>query len=552
MSRLSLRLKVTLGFTAAMAVVLAATGLFLYLRFESELNQSLERDLRARVDDVRTLLAQSDTGLREAGGAALASTGDRLAQVLDARGGVIDFTPPLGSRPMLARAELARAQHGTVSVTERNVAGIQGAVRILATPVRAQDRNLIVAAGASLASHDRALGNLASLLLIGGPAALAFAAAIGFAVTTGALRRVETMRRRAQEISLARPGSRLPVPAANDDIGRLARTLNEMLARGEAAFAQERSFVADASHELRTPLSILRAELEVALHRPGGREELLSAVAAAAQETDRLSRLADDLLTLASADGGRLPVARSRVNVDELLERVRARFVDRVRRQRRALVIAGSSHLVIEADPVRLEQGIGKLVDNAVRYGAGSTVLSAVLNENRVELHVSDEGEGFPGPFVAHAFERFSRADAARTSEGTGLGLAIVEAVAQAHGGSAHVGNLAGGGADAWLSLPVVSGVRQDPRGQASGRGQDPGVERVQAVAQVGDLKVGLERERALAGIDALADPIGTRERVRVTRPGGARLGIHDGGLLAGRDLSADVAREVKREREVE
>ena len=151
----------------------------------------------------------------------------------------------------------------------------------------------------------------------------------GYLLAGAALRPVEAMRRRAAAITAATPGSRLPVPAANDEIARLAETLNDMLGRLEAALRHEQRFVSDASHELRTPLALLRTELELALRRTRTHDELEAAVRSAAEETERLTRLAEDLLLVARADHGELPVRRERIHARELLERVASRFAGR-------------------------------------------------------------------------------------------------------------------------------------------------------------------------------------------------------------------------------
>jgi two-component system OmpR family sensor kinase len=280
------------------------------------------------------------------------------------------------------------------------------------------------------------------------------ASLLGYAVATLALSSVESMRRRAQHISLGEPGQRLPVPRANDELARLARTLNEMLGRNETAFQRERTFVADASHELRSPLAILRAELDVALVGESSHEELKHAVSSAAEEADRLSRLAEDLLMLAEADQGSLPIRREPIDIAQSLERLKERFAQRARAAGGAIVTRAPHGLRMRADPLRLEQALGNLLDNALRHGAHTVVVQAERRGRTVELKVSDDGPGFPPQFIRGAFERFTRADRTRTTGGAGLGLSIVRSIARAHGGEAHVSNAAGGGATVWLSIP--------------------------------------------------------------------------------------------------
>ncbi len=229
------------------------------------------------------------------------------------------------------------------------------------------------------------------------------------------------MRRRAAEVSGDDPGARLPLPEANDEIRRLGTTLNEMLDRLEEGIERERRFTADASHELRTPLALLETELELALRRPRSPEELRAALRSAAEEVDRLRRLADDLLVLAQLDGGRVPLRREPIAAEDLLETVARRFAARAAEHGRSLDVDGSN-VRLEGDRLRLEQALGNLVDNALRHGAGAVRLEASSADGTVEFRVSDEGTGFPHDFLPHAFERFSRPDSARSGGSAGLG----------------------------------------------------------------------------------------------------------------------------------
>jgi signal transduction histidine kinase len=324
--------------------------------------------------------------------------------------------------------------------------------RVLAARNRSGTAVAVVAR--SLTPRAESLDHLRHELLIFLPLALLAASLGGYGLAAGALRPVETLRRRAETVT-AGEESRLPVPPAGDEISRLATTLNDMLARLQKAVEHERRFVADASHELRTPLALLRTELDLALRRPRSRQELEDALRSAAEETLRLSRLADDLLLIARADQGSLPVRREVVPAGDLLTEAAERFANRAQALGRELRVEPSgSHA--DADPVRVGQALVNLLDNALTHGDGTVELAAVERDGFVELHVRDEGEGFPEWFRDRAFDRFSRADEARGRGGAGLGLSIVDLVARAHGGSTGVSNRTGGGADVWLSLPVA------------------------------------------------------------------------------------------------
>jgi signal transduction histidine kinase len=375
-ARVPVRLRLTLAFTAAMALVLLAAGAFIYYRLGTELDESIDRGLRARAQDAP------------------------------------ESSP---ERALLSPAELARARHEPTFVDRRSAPGYDDGVRLFATP-DAGGRVVVVAA--SLESRGDALETLLAQLAIGGPVVLLLSALAGYALAGAALRPVESM------------------------FGRL-----------EAALERERRFVSDASHELRTPLAALRTELELALRRDRTKEELEQALASAAEETDRLSQLAEDLLVLARAQGGDLPVRRERLEAKQLLEGVADRYASRAAAARRPLVVRAEDDLQVFADRLRTEQALGNLVENAFRHGRGRVELEALRRNGHVELHVRDEGSGFPPGFIVEAFEPFSRSDPSRQGHGAGLGLAIVDVIARAHGGAARAANV-DGGADAWLELP--------------------------------------------------------------------------------------------------
>jgi signal transduction histidine kinase len=267
------------------------------------------------------------------------------------------------------------------------------------------------------------------------------------------------MRARAATISTDEISTRLPLPEASDEIQALGRTLNEMLDRLEQGLAHERQFVANASHELRMPLAVLKAELEVALRERGSEQQLRTAMASAIEETDRIVKLAEDLLLLARAQDGTLPLASMLLPVAELVGELGERFEPVVSGSGRALVVDVArlpADARIRADPDRIRQAISNLIDNSLRYGDGPVTLWARIAAGRVELHVSDRGKGFGDEFAARAFHRFSRADLARRRGGVGLGLTIVRTIAQAHGGDAGIADLPQGGADVWIAIPLV------------------------------------------------------------------------------------------------
>lgn len=261
------------------------------------------------------------------------------------------------------------------------------------------------------------------------------------------------------------------MPEARDELQRLGATLNEMLARLEAAFERERGFVAEAGHELRTPLALLRAELDFAIHHAEGEAELRQALRQAGVETDRLVQLAADLLLIAGSDQGSLPLRREHFAAADLVESVRNRFAWRAADEGRPLEVQTPPGLAIDGDRLRLEQALANLVENALRHGAGAVRIEARRVDGRIELSVNDEGPGFPADFLPRAFDRFSRASEGHAGGGTGLGLSIVDAIARAHRGFVEAANSGGGGGEVLLILPEPS--------RPDATVPEPGVERV-------------------------------------------------------------------------
>jgi signal transduction histidine kinase len=438
-ARVPIRLRLTLGFALAMAVVLAAVGLFVYHRVANELMATIDQTLVAQA---RGELATHRIDQDADGGASLAQ--------LYGRDDSLVGVGPSGLAPMLDRrhVEMARA-HRLWLDEELQLHGRRDEWRVFAL---SSPNGSVAVVARSLTPRAESLDHLRHELLIFLPLALLAACFGGYLLTAGALRPVEALRRRAEGVTAGEPAE-LPVPDSDDEISRLAVTLNDMLARLHAAFERERRFVADASHELRTPLALLQTELELALRRPRTHEELESALRSAGEETQRLVRLAEDLLLIARADQGPLPISREEVDADELLADVASRFATRAEILGREIRVEASG-LRLEVDPLRVEQALANMLDNALVYGEGTVELRAVAAGEQVELHALDEGRGFPEQFRGRAFDRFSRADEARSSGGSGLGLSIVELVARAHGGGVGLRNSPGGGADVWLSLP--------------------------------------------------------------------------------------------------
>ena len=434
--RLPVRMRLTLSFAVVMVVLFGLIALLLYFIFAAGLDTSINTSLSTRVNELTPVIDQKKLHTT------LVSKAGAFAQIVDARSG--DLLDPAFGTLAASPRELHR----------QGFADHNGN-RLLVAPLHGPLTNDVLVVGVSLNQRNGALNTLAELLFFGGPIALLIACAAGYVLAERVLAPVERMRRRAEGISGNRSGARLPVPDTRDELAALGKTLNEMLARLDAALERERLLVGLASHELRTPLSIIKLELELALAPERSRAELEDALRSVIEEVDRLTLLAQDMLTVVRADQDGLPLERRRVDAAELLRATADRVVRATDADEADVVVEAPAGLALWADP-RLERALANMTDNAIRHGRAPIVLSALASGPDIELHVRDHGPGFPPAFLPHAFERFSRADPAHHSTGgTGLGLAIVRAIAEAHGGSAIAENHAGGGAHVWLRVPA-------------------------------------------------------------------------------------------------
>ena len=448
--RLPIRVRLTLIFAAAMLFVLTACGVVVFERVRSQVDARIDLEVSRQASALLSQIVSSRSGLAQ-GVTHPQDRGRQVAQVLDSDGRVVASSPGLKRVPLLIGRQLQAALRHRVELDRPKKDPLLSSVRLVSTPIRVPGHGSgVLIVGSSLDERAVSLSSLAFALVIVGALALLIATAAGYRLTRATLAPVELMSRRAADVSPSEPGVRLPLPPADDEIRALGTTLNDMLGRLEESLAREQAFVANASHELRTPLSNLRIELDLALRRPRSHEELVEALRSVQAEVDRLSDLADDLLVMARAEDGPLPIRLETLNLAELFATVRERFGD----QRQRICVADGSSGHILADRSRIEQALANMVDNALLYSPGEVTLSSERNsESGRELHVRDRGPGFPPEFLDQAFERFSRADPGRAGRGAGLGLSIVRMIARAHGGEAHAANR-DCGADVWLVIP--------------------------------------------------------------------------------------------------
>ena len=317
-------------------------------------------------------------------------------------------------------------------------------------------------AGANTRSAELRLEQLLTTILIAFVVGVVPAILVGRWIAARALEPVDRMITEVREISDGRSlHRRLPLPLAQDELARLAATLNQMMTRLERSFAALRRFTADASHELKTPLTVVRAGVERAITRPDTAPETLAALEETLQEVNRMTELLDSLLTLARADEGRAELHREPVDLRQILEE--AGETGELLAEHAGVGIdirLPSEPVVVSVDRSRVRQLALNLIENAVKYTPRGGQVSVELGSSngRAVFTVADTGIGIAPGDLPHVFDRFWRADSARTrtSEraGTGLGLAICKWIAEAHGGTIEVQSRPGRGTTFTVGLP--------------------------------------------------------------------------------------------------
>jgi signal transduction histidine kinase len=423
----SLRGRITATYLAALIVALGGFGIAGPVLLVHELRAAGADELTARLGDLAAAVQAGDL---------TPVSRDPYAQVIEG-GTVLARSSATPETPVLTPVERQRALRGQI-VIHTKAPGLGDDAVLAATPLSAQR---IAVTGVSLDTVNAAARRLEAAIAIGVPILLILLTAGVRRLIGTALRPVAGLTAEAQAITSADPGGRLPVPAGDDEVAALARTLNGMLDRIAAASKRERSFLDAAAHELRTPIASLRAELELGLAGQSA-EESLRALHGALRETDRLGRLTTDMLTLARVRAGQLPLERVPTDITDQIRATAARVAGVYPLD---VEVAGEE-IVAHVDPLRLDQVVTNLVANAAQAGARRVDIRVAREPaTAVVLVVMDDGPGFPRAMLPISFPP-APADSPlpvprHDSAGTGLGLTIVSMVAQAHGGAVEAAN---------------------------------------------------------------------------------------------------------------
>lgn len=454
LGRFSFRARLTLVATILVAGALAAGAILLMEGVQRSLVTGVDEAARQRAAEVALLV---DTGRLP--DPIPVEVGTPLVQVVDEQDRVLAASPG-GDQlsPILLPEDVNAVRDGESRTVAGSRLGQAQDLYVVGQPT-GDDGAQTVLVAMSLADVQDAMQVIRTALFGGLPLLVGSFAVVCWLLVGQVLRPVAALRSGAEEITSTRERRRLPVPAADDEMHRLAVTLNDMLNRLERSSAKQRAFVSDAAHELRSPLASIRTQLEVAQAHPETADWEATSEDALA-DVERLSRLVDDLLILARID----EVPERRLSVVDLAG-IADEQVARYERAAVRVTRAGVPSALVDGEVDGLRRIVANLIDNAVRHAVSAVSVEVRVHRDGAVLVVTDDGPGIAPGDRDRVFDRFTRLDEARSRDagGTGLGLPIVRELVHAHGGTVELGDGEGGGLRATVRLPPARSRKGSP-----------------------------------------------------------------------------------------
>lgn len=452
----TIRVRLTLWFVMLLAIILVTFSAFLYLTLAHNLDAELNRSLGAEAQRIIASIDLQDGQPALNGEFDPQSTGIVVALYSRTGTQLMDTN----ARPAFLRATAALAQRIPSEPTLATVQLTDGTRwRVLTMPVIEEGRVAgVLQVGRSEEEISRALGQLVTLMAIAIPATILFTVAGGLFLAGRALNPIDQITRTAERLGAQDLSQRLNLRGTDDEVGRLAATFDGMLERLDRAFRRQREFTADASHELRTPLASLISQVELALERSRTPAEYRRVLTSVRDDARRMTQLLNDLLTLARADDGNVPLIRETLELGELAKQVVAAMEPLARERGVTLERCAGETVFVNGDQTRLAQLMINLVDNGLKYTptGGRVTIRVSRRPGQAIIEVSDTGVGITAEHLPHIFERFYRVDRSRSRSdgGTGLGLSICRWIVEAHGGAITVSSLPGQGTTFTVMLP--------------------------------------------------------------------------------------------------
>jgi heavy metal sensor kinase len=456
----SLRVRLTLWYVFILGAVLAVFAVGIYLTLRNDLYNLTDDSLETRAVELNNSLRfDGDTPSLDGVISELpVDEGEEYVRLYDAQGNLqFDSRGPEALVPPLP-ADVERALGG--ESFDHSQETNDETMRVRFSPVRREGEVVgVLEVGQTEEEINETLGALTRILIVGYPLVLAIATVGGIFIAGRALAPIDRVTGMARRIQAEDLGQRLNLDLPDDELGRLARTFDDMIARLDEAFKRQRQFTADASHELRTPLTAIKGQIEVALDRPRDPESYREVLQTVNEEVDRTIRLTGSLLTLARADAGQIPLARDRIEIARLVEGASEHFAQPAAERKLSLEVLGGPPASVVGDEDLLLQLLLNLLDNALKYTpeGGRVRIGWQRSSDSLELRVDDTGIGIAEEDRERIFDRFYRVDKARSRAdgGSGIGLSISRWIAGAHGGSLVATSNDGQGSAFILTLPV-------------------------------------------------------------------------------------------------
>lgn len=468
MKRVGLRWRLTLWYGAVLAIVLIGFSAVLYMMMrqfpptdEPLLAELTELDQLVRnAPDLEAVVSRCERYFRRREGYSF--------QVRDEDNKIVFRSDRLGSMELPLPRGLSE-EGGPTIVNERLEKPPR--LRVASQTVGRPGGLMTVQAAVSLAPYDQQMWRLQALLLVMLPLALAGAVGGGYVLTRKALEPMDEMVETASMITALHLHRRISISHRDDELDRLAETLNHMISRLERSFEEVRRFTADAAHELRTPLAIMRSEAEIALRSPRSPDEYRRVIESMLEETTQLSSLAEQLLFLCREDSGLRTGTIEPVALSESLEDLADQMQVAAKEKEITITSTIMPNCMVNGDPQGLRRLFLNLIDNAIKYTdqGGSVMITCHQSVRWIEIVVEDTGFGIPAEFLPLIFDRFYRVDSSRTPEvkGTGLGLAISRSIVEAHGGMIECSSTPGVGSRFRVLLPSAN-APPEPRGHTT------------------------------------------------------------------------------------
>jgi heavy metal sensor kinase len=463
MNSRSIRFRLTVWYAGVLAGVLVLFSVAVYAGLNHFLRRNLHESVVKDAQEVGSIVLENanerDEGAigREVGEHFSPESNDRAIRVLGPDGSQIYVSGPAQVFPTWNGPS---PSDQTSDINYHPTGGQEVLIRTQTVQAESGKKYFIQIA-ASLASTNEILTDLLGVLALALLLSTGIAVTGGFFLVRSALKPLDNMAARAQKITSRSLHERMPVSDTGDELQQLSISLNRMIERLEEAFHHISRFSADASHELRTPLTIMRGELETTIQNPEIDPRVRETFGAVLEETVRLSKIVDQLLTMSRLDAGEAFLDLSRCDFSELVRTTVEHMRLLADEKKLDLRVEAAEEVQVEGDQSRLQQVIVNLLDNAIKYTpeGGSISVSVRGGSDKAVLTVTDTGIGISQEGQAHIFERFYRTDKARSRElgGTGLGLSIVKSIGAAHGGRVSVQSTEGRGSTFRFEIPQLA-----------------------------------------------------------------------------------------------